>query len=159
MWHHIATGSSLIWPNLSERLGKMIAPVEGAVALQCTYDMPNLSRGEGKGQFLGRPANLGRGTWEIWPRASPVLVLGPWAIFIALKLRNLSPQLWPHMSNEILRCKLQQSPLKHSYMNNTERNSKIRKRGGNGLTGKPDLWKSLLYYEGLWFLRHYTDRW
>ena len=105
VWHHIATGSSLIWPNLSERLGKMIAPVEGAVALQCTYDMPNLSRGEGKGQFLGRPANLGRGTWEIWPRASPVLVLGPWAIFIALKLTNLSPQLWPHMSSEILRCK------------------------------------------------------
>ena len=78
---------------MSERLGKMIAPVEGAVALQCTYDMPNLSRGEGKGQFLGRPANLGRGTLEIWPRASPVLVLGPWAIFIALKFTNLSPQL------------------------------------------------------------------
>ena len=33
--------------------------VQRSVVLECTYDKPNLSQG-GKGQFLGRPANLGR---------------------------------------------------------------------------------------------------
>lgn len=71
--HHTSASTTLIWPNLSQRLGKMI-PWCGAVVLECSYDAANLSQeaGEGKGQFLGRPANLGRGgaLWEIWSLAS-----------------------------------------------------------------------------------------
>ena len=70
--HHTSASTTLIWPNLSQRLGKMI-PWCGAVVLECCYDAANLSQeaGEGKGQFLGRPANLGRAAlWEIWSRAS-----------------------------------------------------------------------------------------